>query len=219
MKNSYTLLKLMENGGPIMWIILFFSILALFVFLLKTFQFHREEINVRELLRGLFNVLKRNGLVEAITLCDNTPGPVAKLLAAAILAHKSGDTNIRSAIDDAVLEELPKLERHINLLGTIGYILPILGFLGTVLGILDAFETIQLKEYTSAPQFAASIKESLLTTAFALSVAIPCHIAYNFLVGKVDSMTADMEKASHEIITFFERQKNENEHSNPSNEE
>ena len=208
----------MQAGGPIMWIILVFSILALFVFLLKTFQFHREEINVRELLRGLFNVLKRNGVVEAITLCDSTPGPVARLLAAAILAHKSGDTNIQSSIDDAVLEGLPKLERHINLLGTIGYILPILGFLGTVLGILGAFETLS-NETINPSVFVGSVKKALLTTAFALSVTIPCHIAYNFLVGKIESLTADMEKASHEIITFFERQKKEIEHSNSSNEE
>ena len=71
-------LKLLNDGGPIMWVILAGSLVALFVFLEKVFQFHREEINVRELLRGLFNVLKRDGFVEAITLCDNTPGPAAR---------------------------------------------------------------------------------------------------------------------------------------------
>ena len=213
-------LNFMQSGGPVMWIILIFSILALFVFLWKTFQFHREEINVRELLRGLFNVLKRNGVVEAITLCDSTPGPVARILAAAILAYKSGDTNIQSAIDDAALEEIPKLERHISLLGTIGYILPFLGFLGTILGLLGAFETMNFNEVVlSSTQFAGSVKKALLTTAFALSVTIPCHIAYNFLVGRIESITVDMEKASHEITTFLERQKKEIEHSNSSQDE
>ena len=68
-------LKLMNEGGPLMWIILAGALLGLFFFLEKTFQFHREEINVRELLHGLTNVLERDGIVEALTLCDNTPGP------------------------------------------------------------------------------------------------------------------------------------------------
>ena len=71
-------LELMRDGGPIMWVILFCSVVALFIFLKKVFQFHREEINVGELLRGLFNVLRRDGFVEALTLCDHTPGPAAR---------------------------------------------------------------------------------------------------------------------------------------------
>ena len=71
-------LELMKKGGPVMWIILICSLLALFIFLIKVFQFHRDEVGVRELLRGLFNVLKRDGIVEALTLCDNPrPGSPA----------------------------------------------------------------------------------------------------------------------------------------------
>ena len=88
------LVKLMNDGGPIMWVILVFAVLALFIFLGKVFQFHRDEISVRELMRGLFNVLKREGFREALTLCDTTPGPVAKLLNAGILAHHNQDKNI-----------------------------------------------------------------------------------------------------------------------------
>ena len=121
-------LKLMEDGGPIMWVILFCSVVALFIFLKKVFQFHREEINIGEVLRGLFNVLRRDGFVEALTLCDHTPGPAARLLAAAIRAYERGDEDIRKAVDDAALEEIPKLERHINLLGTLGFVLPLIGF-------------------------------------------------------------------------------------------
>ena len=120
-------LRLIHDGGPVMWIILVCSLLALAVFLGKTMQFHREEINVRELLRGLFNVLKREGFVEAITLCDNTPGPAAKLLGAAIVAWQRGDEDIRPAIDEAALEEIPKLEKHLNVLATMGFVLPLIG--------------------------------------------------------------------------------------------
>ena len=200
-------MKLMNEGGPVMWIILACAVLALFIFLTKVFQFHRDEISVRELLRGLFNVLQRNGVVEALTLCDNTPGPVAKLLSAGILAHQRGDADIRAAIDDAALEELPKLERHISLLSTLSAIMPLLGLLGTVLGMLDAFEAIQ-GEYFSVSAVGAPLAKALLTTAAGLTVAIPCHIGCNYLIDRVESMALDMEKAALELTGFFERQQN-----------
>ncbi len=202
-------LKLIQEGGPIMWVILAASLIALYVFLKKVFQFHREEINVRELLRGLFNVLKRDGFVEAITLCDNTPGPTARILGAAILAYERGDEDIRQAIDDAALEELPKLERNINVLATLGFVLPLLGFLGTVFGMMKTFQIVRASEYLSATDIAGSVNMALITTASALVVAIPCYIAYNYLVSRVNSITLDMEKAALEIIGFFDRRRAE----------
>lgn len=201
--------QLIDDGGPIMWVILAGSLIAVFVFLKKVFQFHREEINVRELQRGLFNVLKRDGFVEAITLCDNTPGPAARLLGAAILAYERGDEDIRQAIDDAALEEMPKLERHINLLGTIGFVMPLIGFLGTVLGMMRAFQVAANAEALSAERISEAVNMALITTASALVVAIPCYIAYNYLVARVNSITLDMEKASLEIMNFFERREAE----------
>ena len=167
-------MKMMSDGGPVMWLILFASIAAMFIFLEKWFQFHREQINVGELITGLFNVLRRDGYVEAITLCDNTPGPVARVVGALILAFERGDEDLRQAVDDACLEELPKLERHIGTIGTIGYIVPLLGFFGTVLGMMKAFQTIHATEsvYLSAAQLSGAINMALITTAFGLALAI-----------------------------------------------
>lgn len=194
-------LQLMRSGGPVMWVILGCSVLALVVFLEKVFQFHRDEINVRELLRGLTNVLKRDGMVEALTLCDSTPGPAARLLGAAILAHQRGDRDIRQAIDDAALDELPKLERRVNLLGTLGFILPLLGFLGTVLGMLKVFET----EFVTVETISGPVMSALVTTAAGLTAAIPCYLGHNYLVTRVNAITLDMEKAALEITAFFDR--------------
>ena len=203
------ILRLIHEGGPVMWIILICSFLSLFVFLMKTFQFHREEINVKELLRGLFNVLKRDGFIEAITLCDNTPGPAAKILGAAILAYQRGDEDISSAIDEAALEEIPKLERHLGLLATMGFVLPLIGFFGTVVGLIKAFEAVRISEYLSSSAIAGAVTMALITTAAALAVAIPCYIGYNYLLERVNSITLDMEKAALEITSFFERRRKE----------
>ncbi len=197
--------RMMVEGGPVMWVIALCSLIALVVFLEKVFQFHREEINVRELLRGLFNVLKREGFVEAITLCDNTPGPAARILGAAIISQQRGDEDIRQAIDDAALEELPKLERHLNLLGTLGFVMPLLGFIGTVFGMMRVFDTVRVSEYLSASDIAGGVSMALITTGAALTVAIPCYIGYNYLLGRINSITLDMEKAALEITAFFER--------------
>ena len=202
-------LKLMNEGGPVMWVILLAGITALIIFLSKVFQFHRDEINVRELMRGLINVLQRDGFVEALTLCDNTPGPAAKLLGAAILAYQRGDEDIRQAVDDAALDELPRLERNISLLGTLGFVLPMIGFLGTVLGMLRVFEVVRLSEYLSAADIAGAVTMALVTTAAGLTVAIPCYLAHNYLVSRVDAITLDMEKAASEITGFFERRRAE----------
>ena len=202
-------LELMRDGGPIMWVILFCSVVALFIFLKKVFQFHREEINVGELLRGLFNVLRRDGFVEALTLCDHTPGPAARLRAAAIRAYERGDDDIRKAVDDAALEEIPKLERHINLLSTLGFVLPLIGFLGTVLGMMKVFQVAQTNEAFSATDIAGAVNMALISTAAALAVAIPCYLAYNYLIARVNLITLDMEKASLEMLGFIERRRRE----------
>lgn len=200
----YFFMKLMNDGGPMMWIIMGCAVLALFIFMVKVFQFHRDEISVRELLRGLFNVLQREGIVEALTLCDNTPGPVAKMLSAGILARQHGDKDIRAAIDDAVLDELPKLERHMAVLGMIANIAPMLGLCGTVMGMLKAFEAIQ-GEYFSAATIGAPLAQALLTTLAGLVVSIPCQIGYNYLTARIESILMDMEKAALELTGFFNR--------------
>ncbi|MEI8245980.1 MAG: MotA/TolQ/ExbB proton channel family protein [Lentisphaerota bacterium] len=201
-------MQMMKDGGPVMWIILGCSLIAVYYFLEKWFQFHREQINVKELVKGLVNVLKRDGFIEAISLCDNTPGPVARVLAAAILAYERGDDDLRQAIEDANMEEIPKLERHVNLLATIGYIAPLLGLLGTVLGMMRAFQTIHAKSvYLSAADLSGDINMALITTAAGLCVAIPCYIAYNYLTSRIHSICQEMERAASEINYFFKHHK------------
>lgn len=200
-------LKMMSDGGPVMWLILIASLIAMVIFLEKWFQFHREQINVGELITGLFNVLRRDGYVEAITLCDNTPGPVPAVLNAAILAHQRGDRQLDRALEGACLDEVARLERHLNVLGTIGFIAPLLGLLGTVLGMMEAFQTINATQsvYLSVTELSKAVNLALITTAAGLAVAIPCYVAHNYLVARLDSMVLDMEKAAAEITAFFER--------------
>lgn len=188
---------------PALWPIVAGALLALYFFFEKVMQFHRDEINVPELLRGLGNALKRNALVEALTLCDNTPGPAAKLLGAAILARQN-DADLRQAMDEVALVEIPRLEHHVCVIGTIGFVMPFFGLLGTILAMMDAADTAQNASSSFSSLFFA-LAPSLTITAAALVVAIPCFLAHNYLVARINMITLDMEKAAMEITSIFEK--------------
>ena len=203
-----TYLEMIYKAGPVMWVIIAAFLLAMVFFLEKVMQFHRDEINVPELLRGLHNTLQRKALVEALSLCDNTPGPIAKLLGAAILAFQNGE-DLSRALDEVAVVEIPRLERHIQVIGTIGFIMPLLGFLGTVLGMTEAFEAVKVSS-GMFPELVNAISSALMTTAAGLTGAVICYVAHNYLVARLHTILLDMEKASLEISSFCEQHTAEN---------
>lgn len=198
-------IQIILNGGPIMIMIAFCSLIAVYIFIEKWFQFHRAQVDIGELVSGLVNVLRRDGMIEAITLCDNTPGPVARLLTAAIQAYQNGD-DIKQAIEDQSLMEVPRLESRLNALATIAYVAPLLGLLGTVIGMAETFQTMQNSTSTLS-DLSGGVNTALICTAAGLSVSIPCYIAYNYLLTRVQSFCVEMEKSSAEIIYFFKHHK------------
>ena len=201
-----TYLEFIYKAGPIMWVIIAAFLLAMVYFLERVMQFHRDEINTPELLRGLRNTLQRKALVEALSLCDNTPGPIAKILGAAILAFQNGD-DLRTAMDEVAVAEIPKLERHIHFIGTVGFVMPLLGFLGTVIGMTEAFEATRISS-GMIPELADAMGSALLTTAAGLTGAVICYLGHNYLVARLNVILLDMEKAAMEITSVCEQQRN-----------
>lgn len=184
-----------------LWLLLFLSAVALVVFIERLLHYHRAQINSAEFLNGIRNVLKRDNVVEAISICDATPGPVPRLVKTAILNRDRGRDGVREALEEAGLLEVPRLEDKLNLLATIAQISPLMGLLGTVLGFMRMFSTIQ--EYglnAHAGLLAHGIWEALISMAFGLAVAIPAYAGYNYLVSRVNSVVLDMEKVSTEIL-------------------
>lgn len=197
-------LTILQQGGPVFVLIGICALVAAFVFVRKWFEFYRAQVNINEIVTGLINVLRRDGMIEAITLCDNSPGPVPRVLSSAIRAYKEGD-DIRDALATQTLIEVPRLESLLNILATLAYVTPLLGLLGTVLGLVDSFQTMTAATDSAVtlPELSNGVYKALLCTAAGLSVAIPCHIAYNYLVSRVQDFCTDMEKASAEIMYFF----------------
>jgi len=199
--------QLFLKGGPVMWPILFCSIFALAIILEKLYFLHKNSINSQDFLKNIKDKLKRREIKEAIKLCDQTDAPVSRILKAAILKFDRSRQEIKEAVEESALYEVPRLEKNLSMLATIAHISPLLGLLGTVTGMVRCFYTIQIKAGSfnpvSAADLAGGIWEALLTTVFGLVVAIPTFVAYNYLVNRINHLILEMEQVSTELVNFL----------------
>jgi biopolymer transport protein ExbB len=193
----------LHDGGPVIWLILIAAAIALVTFIERVLHCHRAQINSAEFLNGVRNVLKRDNVVEAISICDATPGPVARLVKTAILNRDHGRERLREAVEEAGLIEVPLLEEKLNLLATIAQIAPLLGLLGTILGLIGVFKQIQTYGlYAHIDLLSSGVSEALICAAAGIAVAIPVHAGYNYLVSRINKIVLDMERASSEIVNI-----------------
>jgi biopolymer transport protein ExbB len=195
----------MTQGGLLMWLIAFLGLVALVTFLEKFFHYHRAQINASDFVGGIRNALQRGNVIEAIALCDETPGPVAQVVKAGVTNCDRSREDIREAIENTARSEIARLERRLVVIATVAQIAPLIGFLGTVLGMIQMFKVIQEAQLPSPGQLAGGVWQALYTTAGGLVVAVPAYIAYNYLVSRVHNLVLDMERAGNEIINFLTR--------------
>ena len=195
--------NLFIHGGMMIWVLLAASTIGILVFIERLLHYHREQINSMEFLNGVRNVMKRDNIVEALSICDATPGPVARLVKVAILNRERGRDGVRESLEEAGLMEVPRLEEKLNVLATLAQIAPLLGLLGTVLGFLQIFNALQLAgTQANMEQLAGGVWKALVAMAAGIAVAIPCYAGYNYLVGRVNSIVLDMERAASEIVNI-----------------
>jgi len=194
----------MGKGGWIMWPLLGCSITAAVLFFERVFHLHRAQINREDFLNGIYNILNRGNLAEAISICDQTPGPVAYMVRTALLHQDEQGEILKRTIEKAGLIEIPRLEKNLGGLLTIAQIAPLLGLLGTVLGLMNVF--MLMKSHAPLVEIgdlSGGIWEALITTAVGLCIAIPALAGYNFLLSRVDAITLDMEHAAEDIYHFL----------------
>ena len=187
-----------------MWLLLVTGAVGVTVFVERLLHYHREQINSIEFINGVRNVLRRDNVVEALSICEATPGPVARLVKTAILSRDRGRDGIREALEDSGLLEVPRLEERLNLLATIAQIAPVMGLLGTVLGFISVFRVLQQHGVSAPPgELAGGVWQALVCTGAGLAISIPAYAGYNYLVNRVNSIVLDMEKASAEILNLL----------------
>jgi len=200
--------ELIIAAGPVIWPIIFCSVAAFAVILERLSYFRSIQMDNQQFLGNILEQIKRHQIKEALQLCDKARHPLAHILKAGILKYDRPHSQIKEAMDNASLYEVPKLEKNLPALATIAHIAPLLGLLGTAAGMARCFQMITSKSsalnIVSLADLSGGIWEALLTTIAGLVVAIPAYVAYNYLVSQVDKAVLEMEKSAGELINFLD---------------
>ena len=194
--------SLFAKGGPMMWVLLGLAILCFVLFVERTLYLHRGHIRSTTLLSGIKNILAKRRLVEALTVCEETPGPVAAVVKAALLHAEDDADTMRFHVQEAAVVELPALERRLGTIAAIGQIAPLVGILGTVLGMITTFLAFE-SDYGTPAALSKGMWQALIATAGGLMLAIPAHLAYHFLSGRLRAIVRDVEWAGNEIMKYL----------------
>lgn len=199
------LLSIFVKGGIIMYFILASSIVAVAIALEKFIVLKKAKVNVPAFLIKLRALIKKKDLEGAISYCMQERTPVSNIVKKGLKKIRFGHQRVVEAIESAGRQEISKLEKGLSILASIAGIAPLLGFLGTVTGMIGAFMKIQELQGSANPaDLAGGIWEALITTAFGLIVGIPALAFYNFFVSKINKLVVDMERISTDLIDMLD---------------
>ena len=186
------------------WILIALAVLALTLFVERLLYLHRGQIRAKAFIDGIKNILAKRRLVEALTVCEDTPGPVAAVVKAALLHAEDPADVMRYHVQEAAVVELPMLERRIGSIAAIAQVAPLVGILGTVLGMIATFLAFEKGgNYAMAAALSRGMWQALLATAGSLMLAIPAHLAHHFLTARVRSIVRDVEWSGNEIMKYL----------------
>ncbi|MEK6756916.1 MAG: MotA/TolQ/ExbB proton channel family protein [Bacteroidota bacterium] len=195
------LLTLFARGGILMYPILLCSIIAVVVVIERGLVLRKARVDIGQFMMRLRSVIQKGGVLAALNFCSKTEAPISNILKKGLAKYSEGHERVREAIENAGKEEAFHLEHRLGILASMAGIAPLLGFLGTVTGMIGAFRVVeQLGGAVNPSDLAGGIWEALLTTAFGLFVGIPALGFYNYFVTKVGRMVFEMESASEEFL-------------------
>ncbi|NWG01086.1 MAG: MotA/TolQ/ExbB proton channel family protein [Thermoanaerobaculaceae bacterium] len=193
-----------QQGGVVMWPLLVFSILTVAFIVERWLALRRAQINVNEFLSKVRKSLLVNRDVRAaIKVCEENKGPVASVVKAALLRYGHPKEDIEKNIESAAVFESGRLERGLMVLSSSANVSPMLGFLGTVTGMIKSFATLAAAGLSNPGAVAAGISEALITTATGLFIAIPAQLAYNYFMSRINKFMRDIETASNMLMETF----------------
>ncbi len=205
MDNSYGLIKLFAGGGPMMYPLTLCSLVALGVIIAKAYTLYMAKKDTEAVIAGVEEAAASGSLDEAIAIASETPGPAAALLLVGLqrLQHETiTEGEIEQAVSTIGVIELSFLERGLVILATVANVAPLMGFLGTVAGMIIAFASIESAGNVDPSLVAGGIKVALLTTAAGLAIAIPVNIGYNIFVTQIDKLIVQMEHGTQKIMNI-----------------
>jgi biopolymer transport protein ExbB len=203
--SKYGLLTLFADGGAMMYPLVLCSLIALGVIIAKAWTLWLAHSGAKKILAEVEELARAGQIDQAIQLATETTGPTAAILLAGLRRIKLGSVNegeIPRAVSTAGAIELGFLERGLVILATVANVAPLMGFLGTVAGMILAFASIEAANSVEPSLVAGGIKVALLTTATGLAIAIPVNIGYNYFVTRIDRLVMDMEQGTQQILNL-----------------
>lgn len=192
--------QIWEDGGFMMWPLGFLLAVGLLISLWKFIDLQMKASRTRSFLSEVDELIAQHRLDEALARCEESDSPAAAILEAGLKRHDEGTERAMRAIENAGVIQLASLERGLVWLATISNVAPLLGFLGTVIGMILAFQSIEMAGEVEATLVAGGIKVALITTASGLAIAIPINIFHNYFVTRVDRLVINMEESTQKMI-------------------
>jgi biopolymer transport protein ExbB len=195
-----TLWGYLMKGGVVMWPILLLSIVSLFFILERALTYSRCSINVQRFMSRVSEYIQGQRIKDAIEFCETQRGPVPVVIRAGLMKFGSSRQEVERAMENFASYQVSRLERGLPVLASIANISPLLGFLGTVVGMIQSFDVISAYGLNNPAAVAKGISIALLTTAFGLIVAVFTLPFYNFYTTKVSSFVKDMEASANVLL-------------------
>lgn len=190
----------LSQGGIAMIPLAACSVLALWVILERGWRLRRDRVVVPEIVRAIDGLRDASDLSGAREICRRFPGPFSTIVQVALDNHAMSRDEIRERVEVQGRQEVASLERGLGVLETVAGIAPLLGLLGTVLGMIEVFEIISLQGAGQAQSLSGGIAEALITTATGLSIGIPALVFYNYYTGKAERLVLDIEAHTNRLI-------------------
>jgi biopolymer transport protein ExbB len=189
-----------SDGGFMMWPLAAAALIGLIIIVWKLFDLSSKAVRTRKFLREVDELVAQRKINEALALSRDSNTPAGRILAAGLERHDEGSERVMKSIENVGLIEMAGLESGLVWLATVSNVAPLLGFLGTVIGMIQAFQAIEAAGEVEATLVAGGIKVALTTTAAGLAIAIPINIAHNYFVTRVDRLVIDMEESAQKMV-------------------
>jgi biopolymer transport protein ExbB len=200
----YSMLDIFFRGGPLMYPILFCSIIGWAIFMERFYAYFQIRRDLLRLRRSTISCLREGRNDEAIRLCSENNSPLARILLVVLNNHGQQRAHLKALAEEVGGRVAVDLQRYLGLLATIANVAPLLGLLGTVLGMINAFNVIAAQGVGTPATLGGGISEALITTAAGLSVAVPMLLVHRYLSARSDRLLLELEEASMQVVDLIE---------------
>jgi len=193
-------IQMWNDGGWMMWPLGACALVGIVIIVWKMYDLSGKQLRTTRFLRQVDELIAQGKIREALVLSKESNTPAGRIMAAGLERHDEGSERVNKAIENVGLIEMAGLESGLVWLATVSNVAPLLGFLGTVIGMIQAFQAIELAGEVEATLVAGGIKVALITTAAGLVIAIPINIAHNYFVTRIDRLVIDMEESAQKMV-------------------